>query len=68
MYSCSTKPFYRNKSAIPAILAIPALFAYSCIGGCIHVQLNLSIEIKVQFLQFLPIPAIPALFAYSYIG
>jgi hypothetical protein len=42
------------------IPATPALFAYSCIGGCIHVQLNLSIEIKVQFLQFLPIPAIPA--------
>ncbi len=45
------------------IPAIPALFAYSCIGGCIHVQLNLSIEIKVQFLQFLqflPIPATPA--------
>ncbi len=73
MYSCSTKPCYRNKNAIPADSCTSCT---SCTGWCIHVQLNLAIEIRTQFLpipaipayscnsclflQFLPIPAIPA--------
>jgi hypothetical protein len=31
MYSCSTKPCYRNKNAIPAIPAIPAYSCNSCL-------------------------------------
>ncbi len=56
MHSCSTKPCYRNKNAIPAyscnsclflqFLPIPAIPAYSC-NSC-------------NSCLFVPIPAIPA--------